>query len=92
MGPGNSQKNMEIIVARYTLDYPVNAVVTLPNGSGDPMPFVLGSSNGNSTSGVDASGTGGTLPAYAVSNGDYNTANNVIDGCDADGSNCGNSY
>ena len=91
MGPGNSQKNMEIIVARYTLDYPVNAVVTLPNGSGDPMPFVLGSSNGNSTSGVDASGTGGTLPAYAVSAGDYNTANNVMDGCDADGTNCGNS-
>ena len=35
-------------------------------------------------------GTGGTLPAYAVSNGDYNTTNNVIDGCDPDGSNCGN--
>ncbi|HEX7335205.1 MAG TPA: hypothetical protein VF290_27135 [Pyrinomonadaceae bacterium] len=91
MGPGNSQKNMEIVVARYTLEYPVNAVVTLPNGSGNPMAFMLGSSNGNSTSGVDASGSGATLPAYAVSAGDYNTTNNVMDGCDPDGSNCGNS-
>ena len=90
LGPGNSQKNMEVVVARYTLDYPVNAVVTLPNGSGDPMPFDLGDSNVTTTSGTDASGTGGTLPAYAVGNGDYNLANNVIDGCDPDGSNCGN--
>lgn len=89
MGPGNSQKNMEIVVARYTLDYPVNAVVTLPNGSGDLMSFNLGDSNVTTTSGVDATGTG-TLPAYAVSNGDYNITNNVIDGCDPDGSNCGN--
>lgn len=90
MGPGNSQKNMEVVVARYTLDYPVNAVVTLPNGSCDPMSFALGDSNVTTTSGTDASGGGGTLPAYAVSNCDYNTTNNVIDGCDADGSNCGN--
>lgn len=90
LGPGNSRKNMEIVVARYTLDYPVNAVVTLPNGSCDPMAFALGGSNVTSTSGADASGSGGTLPAYAVSNCDYNTTNNVIDGCDADGSNCGN--
>lgn len=90
LGPGNSQKNMEIVVARYTLEYPVNAVVTLPNGSADPMPFDLGDSNVTTTSGTDSSGTGGTLPAYAVGNGDYNLANNVIDGCDPDGSNCGN--
>lgn len=90
MGPGNSQKNMEIVVARYTLEYPVNAVVTLPNGSGDPMAFVLGDSNVTTTSGTDACGSAGTLPAYAVSNADYNTTNNVIDGCNADGSNCGN--
>ena len=55
MGPGNSQKNMEIVVDRYTLDYPVNAVVTLPNGSGNPMAFALGDSNVTTTSGVDAS-------------------------------------
>lgn len=90
MGPGNSQKNMEIVVGRYTLEYPVNAVVTLPNGSGDPMAFALGGSNVTSTSGIDASGGGGTLPAYAVGAGDYNTTNNVIDGCNPDGSNCGN--
>jgi Tfp pilus assembly protein PilX len=89
MGPGNSQKNMEIVVARYTLDYPVNAVVTLPNESGNPMTFDLGDSNVTTTSGTDATGTG-TLPAYAVGNGDYNITNNVIDGCDPDGSNCGN--
>ncbi|HEX7771771.1 MAG TPA: hypothetical protein VF435_05075 [Pyrinomonadaceae bacterium] len=90
MGPGNSQKNMEIVVSRYTLDYPVNAVVTLPNGSGDPLGFALGDSNVTTASGVDASGTCGTIPAFAISNPDYNTANNVIDGCDPDGSNCGN--
>lgn len=90
MGPGNSQKNMEIVVSRYTLEYPVNAVVTLPNESGNPMFFDLGDSNVTTTSGTDLSVTGGTLPAYAVGNGDYNTANNVIDGCDPDGSNCGN--
>jgi hypothetical protein len=55
------------------------------------MPFALGGSNVTSTSGQDASGTGGVLAAFAVSNGDYNTTNNVIDGCLPDGSNCGGS-
>ena len=91
LGPGNSQKNMEIIVNRYTLDYPVNAVVTARNDSPVLMPFNLGGSNVTSTSGVDASGHGGTLPAFAINSGDYNNVNNVIDGCDADGSNCGGS-
>ena len=90
MGPGNSQKNMEMVVARYTLDYPVNAVVTLPNGSGTPLAFLLGDSNVTTASGVDASNNCGTIPAFAVSNNDYNTTNNVVDGCDPDGSNCGN--
>lgn len=89
-GPSNSQKNMEIVVSRYTLDYPVNAVVTLPNGSGTPLSFLLGDSNVTKASGVDASGTCGTIPAFAINNNDYNTTNNVIDGCDPDGSNCGN--
>ena len=90
LGPRNSQKNMEIIVDRYTVDYRVNAVVTLPNGTTDLMNFVLGDSNVTTTSGTDASGTGVSLPAYAVSGTDFNIANNIIDGCDADGSNCGN--
>jgi hypothetical protein len=90
MGPSNSQKKMEIVVSRYTLDYPVNAVVTLPNGSGTPLSFLLGDSNVTTASGVDASGTCGTIPAFAINNSDYNTTNNVIDGCDPDGSNCGN--
>ncbi len=89
-GPRDSRKNMEVVVNRFTIDYAVNAVVTLPNGSGNPMAFELGDSNVTTTSGTDLSASGATLAAYAVSNGDYNTANNVIDGCDPDGSNCGN--
>jgi hypothetical protein len=91
LGPQDSRKNMEVVIDRYTVEYAVNAVVTLPNNSGDSMPFALGGSNVTSTSGQDASGTGGVLAAFAVSNGDYNTTNNVIDGCLPDGSNCGGS-
>ncbi len=90
-GTNNSQKKMEIVVNRYTLEYDVNAVVTLPNGSGSPIAFALGGSNVTSTSGTDASGTGSTIQAFAVSGGDYNTTNNVIDGCLPDGTNCGGS-
>ena len=89
MGPGNSQKNMEIIVNRYTLDYPVNAVITAQNESGTPMAFALGDSNPTTLSGVDQSGGGTSLSAIAISNTDYQTVNNIIDGCDSDGSNCG---
>src|SRR5262245_44069527 len=45
VGPSSSKKNMEIIVDRYTLQYDVKAVVTLPNGSGNPIAFALGGSN-----------------------------------------------
>jgi hypothetical protein len=90
-GPKNSQKKMEIVVNRYTVSYDVNAVVTLPNGSGNPISFALGGSNVTSTSGTDSSGSGNTLAAYAVSNTDYNATNNVIDGCQPDGTNCGGS-
>lgn len=82
---------MEIVVNRYTVDYDVNAVVTLPNGSGNPITFALGGSNVTSTSGVDASGTGASLAAFAINNSDYNATNNVIDGCHPDGTNCGGS-
>lgn len=91
LGPKDSRKNMEVVVNRYTIEYDVNAVVTLPNGSGTPISFALGGSNVTSTSGTDASGSGATLAAFAVSGGDYNTTNNVIDGCLPDGSNCGGS-
>ncbi len=89
LGPSDSQKKMEIVVGRYTLEYNVKAVVTLPNGSGTPMGFDLGDSNVTTTSGTDLNGSG-TLDAYAVSGSDSNIANNVMDGCDADGTNCGN--
>lgn len=91
LGQRDSQKTMEIVVSRYTLDYPVKATVTLPNGSGDPIAFSLGGSNVTSTSGQDLSGSGSTIAAFAVSDSDYNTTNNVIDGCLPDGSNCNGS-
>ena len=90
LGPQDSRKNMEVVVNRYTLNYPVKATVTIPNGSGDPIAFALGGGNVTSTLGEDLSGSGATIAAFAVSNGDYNTTNNVIDGCLPDGSNCGN--
>ena len=91
LGPNDSRKNMEVVVNRYTLEYAVNATVTLPNGSGNPIAFELGGSTVTSTSGTDASGSGSTIAAYAVSGTDYNTTNNVIDGCLPDGSNCSGS-
>ncbi len=52
LGPRDSRKNMEVVVNRYTLEYDVKAVVTLPNGSGTPISFNLGGSNVTSTSGA----------------------------------------
>jgi hypothetical protein len=91
LGPRDSRKNLEVIINRYTLDYNVKAVVTLPNGSADPVSFALGDSNVTSTSGVDFSNPSTSLDAFAVSNNDYNRTNNVIDGCLPDGSNCSGS-
>jgi len=90
VGPRGSRKNMEVVVNRYTLEYDVKATVTLPNGSGNPINFNLGGSNVTSTSGVDASG-GGSIDAIAISDADKQRVNNVIDGCDPDGSNCSGS-
>ena len=90
LGPRGSRKNMEVVINRYTLEYDVKATVTLPNGSGTPINFNLGGSNVTSTSGVDAEGTG-SIDAFAINNADYNRTNNVIDGCNADGSNCSGS-
>src|SRR5215213_5440654 len=91
LGPRDSRKNMEVVVNRYTLEYDVNATITLPNGSGNPMDFDLGGSNVTSTSGTDAAGTGTSIPAVGVSGSDFNIANNVMDGCDPNGSNCSGS-
>jgi hypothetical protein len=90
-GARNSKKNMEVVVDRYTLSYPVNATVTLPNGP-NPITFNLGGSNVTSASGQDASNPAATpIAAFAVAGSDYNTTNNVIDGCLPDGTNCGGS-
>ena len=86
-GPNSSQKNMEIVVDRYTLEFDVNATITLPNGSGSAINFALGNSNPSAYSGLDVSGTG-TIAAFAVSNSDYTATNNIIDGCAADGTSC----
>jgi hypothetical protein len=66
-------------------------VVTLPNGSGNPIAFDLGGSNVTSTLGQDLSGTGSSLAAYAVAASDYNATNNIMDGCLADGTHCSGS-
>ena len=89
LGTRDSMKNMEIVVDRYTLDYPVDSVITTRNESGTSMSFILGDSNVTTISGADID-SGTTISAVGVNNGDYNTVNNVIDGCDPDGSNCGN--
>jgi hypothetical protein len=92
LGPNNSRKNMEIVVNRYTLQYDVDAVVTLPNESGTPINFALGGSNVTSTSGTDFSNPSGDgIDAFSVSGSDYNPTNNVIDGCLPDGTNCNGS-
>lgn len=88
LGPRDSEKKMEIIVDRYTVQYDVNAVVTLPNGSGTQIGFWLGNSNPTSLLGTDSSGTGTSIAAVLVNNADYTATNNVIHGCTANGSQC----
>jgi hypothetical protein len=88
VGPRGGRKNMEVVVNRYTLEYDVKATVTLPNESGTPINFDLGGSNVTSTSGVDASHPSSSIDAIAISDADKQRVNNIIDGCDADGSNC----
>jgi hypothetical protein len=88
-GSKNALKNMEVIVNRFTLSYDVNQLIQMPNESGDPINFNLGSSNVTSVSGVDAFGNPlPTLPPFGVSNSDYTSTNNIIDGCNADGTGC----
>lgn len=90
-GPRDSRKNMEIIVSRYTREYDVDSVLTMPNESGSPITFAPGGSNVTSISGADFSNAAATpISAVGVSDADYNTTNNVADGCLPDGSNCGN--
>ncbi len=88
-GSKSARKNMEIIVNRFTLNYDVNQLIQMPNESGDPINFNVGSSSVTSVSGVDAFGNPlPTLPPFGVSNGDYTATNNIIDGCSPDGTSC----
>ena len=89
LGPKNAVKRMEVVVNRISFNFPVNDTVTLPNQSGNPINFLLGDSNVTSYSGTDAAGN--PLPkisAFGVSTNDYSSTNNVIDGCQPDGSGC----
>lgn len=88
-GVRDSMKNMEVVVDRYTLDYSVDSVITGRNQSGSSISFILGDSTVTTISGQDID-SGKTIAAVAVDNADYQSVNNVIDGCDPDGSNCGN--
>jgi hypothetical protein len=91
-GPNGAQKNMEFVVNRFTINYPVNSTITLPNQSGNPMNFNLGGSNVTAYSGVDAAGNPlAPIAAFGIDNNDYTAANNVMDGCAADGTNCSGS-
>jgi hypothetical protein len=88
-GPKNAEKHMEVVVRRFAFDFPVNSTITLPNQSGNPININLGDSNVTSYSGTDGAGQPlATIAAFGVSTDDYNSTNNVIDGCQPDGSGC----
>ena len=91
-GPRHSRKNMEVIVNRYTANYAVTATITIPNTSGTPINFALGSSNPTSYSGLDTSGNPQAgIAAFAISGADATSTQNVINGCRADGTFCSGS-
>jgi hypothetical protein len=83
---------MEIVINRYTVNYATTATVTLPNTSGTPINFDLGASNPTAYSGLDTSGNPQAgIAAFAVSGGDATATQNVIDGCQPDGTFCSGS-
>jgi len=88
-GPKNSLKRMEFIVNRFTTNFAVNSTITLPNGTGNPINFNIGDSNVTAYSGLDASGNPAPpIAAFGISGSDFNGAQNVINGCQADGTGC----
>lgn len=93
IGPKSAVKQMEVIIQRFAFNFPVNSTITLPNESGDPINIDIGDSNVTAYSGTDAAGNPlPSIAAFGVSGNDYNGASNVMEGCDADGTNCnGNS-
>jgi hypothetical protein len=91
-GPRNSRKDMEIVINRLTLNYSVPAAVNGRNQSGTPSPLSFGGSNVTSISGVDAYGNPSpSVGAIAIDSQDFSTTQNVINGCNPDGSTCGGS-
>jgi hypothetical protein len=88
-GPNNSKKQMEFVVNRLTTNFAVNSTVTLPNGSGNPINFNIGDSNVTSYSGLDGAGNSNpSIAAFGVAGSDETSAQNVINGCQADGTQC----
>jgi hypothetical protein len=88
-GTKNSTKRMEFIVNRLTTNFAVNSTITIPNASGSPINFNIGDSNVTAYSGLDASGNPSPpIAAFGISGNDFNDAQNVINGCQPDGSGC----
>jgi hypothetical protein len=89
-GPSNSKKRMEFVVNRLTTNFSVNATITLPNTSGAAINFNLGNSNVTNYSGLDAaSNPNPSIAAFGVAGSDQTAAQNVINGCQSDGTQCG---
>lgn len=88
-GPKKSEKRMELAVQRYTANYAVTSTITMPNGSGTNLNINLGSSNPTAYSGLDSAGSPSDgIAAFAISAGDYTPTQNVINGCQPDGTFC----
>jgi hypothetical protein len=91
-GPRSSRKNMEIVINRLTLNYSVPASVTGRNQSGTPSPVNFGGSTVTSISGADAYGNPSpSVAAVAIDSEDLSSTQNVINGCNPDGSQCSGS-
>ena len=91
-GPKKSRKNMEVVVERYTANYAVTATITMPNGTGTNLNVSLGSSNPTAYSGLDTAGNPQAgIAAFAVSSLDSTPMQNVINGCQPDGTFCNGS-
>ncbi len=87
--PRKSEKRMELAVQRYTANYAVTSTITMPNGSGTNLTVNLGSSNPTAYSGLDSAGSPQDgIAAFAISAGDNTSMQNVINGCQQDGTQC----
>ena len=88
-GPKSSEKQMEFVINRLTTNFAVNATITLPNTSGNPINFNIGDSNVTNYSGTDSAGNPSpSVAAFSIASSDQTSAQNVINGCQPDGTSC----